>query len=112
MMSVPLPSLILALGAALLGAVFVSTDAALGSLSSARVAALLEQDDLAHKSTLERYHRDPWRMRSAYVVGRVLCAAVTAVLLTEVIETFVVGRIGTVLAIVGTVAIYAPFSDL
>ncbi|NUP11014.1 MAG: HlyC/CorC family transporter [Polyangiaceae bacterium] len=87
-------------------------DSALGSLSSARVAALLEQEDLPHKSTLERYHRSPWTMRSTYVVGRVLCAAVTAVMLAHVVERFIAGHVGTIVAIVATVAIYAPFSDL
>lgn len=111
-MSVPLPSLLLAFGSALLGAVFVSADAALGSLTSSRVAALLEQEELRHKSTLERFSKAPATMHSTYVVGRVLCAAVTAIMLDHVIESFVSGRLGTVLAIVATVALYAPISDI
>ncbi|MBK8936082.1 MAG: DUF21 domain-containing protein [Polyangiaceae bacterium] len=111
-MSVPLPSLLLAIGSAVLGSAFVATDAALGSLSSARIAALLEQDELPYKHALVRFQREPWGMRSTYLVGRVLCAAVTAVLLTEVVEGIVGGWLGTLLAIVGTVAIYAPISDL
>lgn len=111
-MSVPLPNLVLAIASAVLGSVFVGTDAALGSLSSARIAALLEQEGLPYKSSLRRFQRDPWGMRSTYLVGRVLCTAVTAVLLTEVVEAFVGGRVGTLVAIVGTVALYAPISDL
>ncbi len=111
-MSVPLPSLLLAIGSALLGSVFVSADAALGSLSGPRVAALLEQEDLAHKATLERYHKNPWRMRATYVVGRTLCAAVSAVMFLDVVEAFIPGVLGLLVAVVATVAIYAPCSDL
>src|SRR5687768_6203725 len=80
-MPVPLPSLLVAFGSASLGALFVSADAALSGLSSARIAALLEQDDRPFKSALGRYQSAPWKLRSTYIIGRSICAAVTAVML-------------------------------
>lgn len=111
-LSLVLPSLLIALGSATLGAIFVSTDAALTSMSSARIAALLEQEELPNKSTLQRYSTAPWRMRSAYTVGRSLCAATSAILLADVIQPFIPGVVGTLLAILATVILYAPISDL
>lgn len=111
-LSLVLPSLLIALGSATLGAIFVSTDAALTSMSSARIAALLEQEELPNKSTLQRYSTAPWRMRSAYTVGRSLCAATSAILLADVIQPFIPGVLGTLLAILATVILYAPISDL
>ncbi len=111
-MEVPLPSLLLALAAAVLGALFVAADSALGSLSTARIAALLEQSDLPHGSALVRYQKRPMTLHSTYVVGRVICAALTAILLAEVVEPVLPGRYGTLLALFAAVTIYAPISSL
>jgi putative hemolysin len=111
-MSGPLPSLLIALSAAVLGALFVAADAALANLTSARMAALLEQEGLPHRSALERYQRHGAQVHAAYVVGRVLSAAVTAVLLAEVVEGWVPGRLGTALAILAALLLYAPISSL
>jgi CBS domain containing-hemolysin-like protein len=91
---------------------FLSADAALGSLSSARISALLEQEDLPHKATLQRYQTAPWGMQATYVVGRVLFAAVTAVLAVQIVSLWLAGVAGTVLGVVLAVAIYAPISDV
>ena len=91
---------------------FLSAEAALGSLSSARISALLEQEDLPHKSTLERYQRAPWGMQATYVVGRVLFAAVTAVLAVQIVSLWLGGVPGTVLGVVVAVALYPPISDV
>jgi putative hemolysin len=111
-MNVPLPALLIALSAAVLGALFVAADAALAHLTPARRAALLEQDGLPHKIALERYHAQEIRMHAAYTVGRVLCAAVTAVLLGEVVETWVPPPAGTALAVFATLTLFAPISSV
>ncbi len=110
-MSVPLPGLAVAIVAAFVGALFVSADAALSGLSSARMAALLEQDGRPFKSALERYQRSPWRMRSTYIVGRTVCAATTAVMLAEVMAALVPGRLGLVAAVLMSGVLFG-FSDL
>jgi len=111
-MTGPLPSLLLAAGAAVLGALFVSADAALGSLTSARISALLEQDDLAHRSVLLRYREAPLRMQATYVVGRVLCAASTAVVLVDLLRGYVAGVPGTALGVLAAVVVFALLSDV
>jgi putative hemolysin len=111
-MSVPVSSLSFALAAALGGAVFASADAALSSLSTARVAALLEQPDLLHKAALERYRQAPWRLRSTYVVGRVSCAAIAAILLHDAADLILPPTTATVLAVFATLAVMAPLTEL
>lgn len=111
-MPVPLPSLLAVVASAVLGAAFVSTDAALGSLSSARVSALLEQQDLAHRPTLERYQRDATSIHSTYTVGRVVCAASAAVVMADIVAPLVPGLLGVFVALVATVAIVAPVTDI
>lgn len=111
-MNVPLPALLIALSAAVLGALFVAADAALAHLTPARKAALLEQEGLPHKAALERYQAHSFRMHASYTVGRVLCAAITAVLLVEVVETWVPGMAGTALAVFTTLTLFAPISSI
>lgn len=108
----PLPSLLIAFSAAVLGALFVAADAALADLSSARIAALLEQTDRPHRAALSRYRDHASGMHATYTAGRVLCAAVTAVLLAEVIEDYHASWTGTLLAVTATLLIYAPASSI
>jgi CBS domain containing-hemolysin-like protein len=110
-MNVPLPALLIALSAAVLGALFVAADAALAHLTPARKAALLEQEGLPHKAALERYQTHAFRLHASYTVGRVLCAAITAVLLAKVVETWVPGMAGTALAVFATLTLFAPISS-
>jgi magnesium and cobalt transporter len=51
-------------------------------------------------------------MRSTYVVGRVTCSGLTAVLLAEVLSASMSRTAGTALAVVGTVLFIAPLSDI
>lgn len=106
----PLLGLLIAFSAAVLGALFVAADAALADLSSARIAALLEQTDRPHREALERYRDKGGWMHATYTAGRVLCAAITAVLLAEFIEDYHPSWTGTLLAVTATLVIYAPAS--
>ena len=98
--------------AALVSAAFSATDTALATLSEARRRALLDQFGVKHLAALKRYHDNIPRLRSTYVVGRVVCAALTAVMLAEIVNDLLPGRLDTVVAVVLTVAIVAPLSDL
>ncbi len=106
-MPVPLPSLIIALASASLGALFVSADAALSGLSSARMAALLEQDGRPFKPALERYQSAPWKLRSTYITGRSICAAVTVVMMANVAAEVLPGILGTGLAILAAITLHS-----
>lgn len=98
--------------AALLSAAFSATDTALATLTEARRRALLDQSGVAHLAALRRYHDNIPRMRSTYVVGRVICAALTAVMLAEIVNDVLPGRLDTLVAVLLTVAVVAPLSDL
>ncbi len=95
-----------------MGAAFVSTDAALGCLSSARLSALLEQPELQHRPALERFRDRPAGMRATYTVGRVVCAALTAVVMADVVAPLVPGLLGVLVAVIATVSFFAPMTDV
>lgn len=105
--------------AALVSAAFSATDTALASLSEARRRALLDQTEGKHHAALRRYQDNIPRMRSTYVVGRVVCAGLTAVMLAEIVndrlpgklDSFLGGRLDTLLAVLLTVLVVAPLSD-
>jgi putative hemolysin len=84
---VPLPSLIGALAAAFVGALFAWGDTALTSLKATRIAALLDQSEGATKDALERIHRQGEKLHSRYLLGRVAGNAATAVFLYQAFVT-------------------------
>lgn len=110
-MAVPLPKIAVAVAAALLGAVFSSADAALSALSPARTKALLDQEDTPNRPALERYAEQHGRMRSTYVVGRVACASLVAILIDDLLDGALPGWPGVGLAMLLTIATLAPLSD-
>jgi CBS domain containing-hemolysin-like protein len=78
---------VVAVASALIGAAFAAADTAVTSLSSARLGALIEQSSGARREALERIRRHHVKVRSAYVLGRIICSAVTAVMFVEVFES-------------------------
>jgi putative hemolysin len=104
-MDEPLPSLLAAAGSTLIGALFAAADTALTSLSSARLGALIEQEQHGgHRAALERIRRSEAAIRSRYLVGRVLCSAVTAVFFYEAVPIFLVGVSSAVAQLVAVCA--------
>jgi putative hemolysin len=85
---VPLASLLAALIAAVVGSLFAGADTALTSLTATRLGALLEQSQGWTKRALERIRRDDAKIRSRYLLGRVLCSALTAVFLVDFLRPF------------------------
>src|SRR5690606_25844806 len=69
-------SIVAAILATALGATFAAADSAIGALPATRIAALLEQDDVPHRATLERIRDRGDAMRATYLVGRLLASAV------------------------------------
>ena len=80
----PLGPIVGALLSVLIGALFAGADTALTSLSSTRLAALIDQSQGSHRRAYERIHRDETSMRARYLTGRILCNATTAVCLVVV----------------------------
>ena len=111
-MSVPLPLLLVALIAALTGAVFSGTDSALVRISVPRRHALLEQAETRHKAALARYAQHAYRMRATYLVGRIASVCVTAMIVADIAGRLVAGPSLGLLAILLTVLSVAPLWEL
>jgi len=79
---VPLGPLAGAAVAAILGSLFAAADTAVHALSTARLAALIEEASGKTKSSLERLESDGVALRSRYLLGRIVTAAIVAVVLT------------------------------
>jgi len=91
-----------------LGALFAAADSAIGSLPSTRLAALLEQDDVEHRAGLERIRDDVHELRSAYLAGRIVAAAIVTVVLAAPIGSRVAGAPGVALIVVASTILLAP----
>jgi CBS domain containing-hemolysin-like protein len=85
---VPLASLLAALFSAIVGSLFAGADTALTSLSATRLGALIEQATGRNKRALERIQQYDAKIRSRYLLGRVLCSALTAVFFVDVLRPF------------------------
>ncbi len=86
--SVPLSSLVTALLAVLSGAIFAAADTALTSISSHRLGALIEQSEGRTKATYERIRRDNTRLRTSYLLGRILGVTVGVLAIQEAVGVY------------------------
>jgi putative hemolysin len=77
----PLWPLVGAAVAAILGSLCAAADTAVHALSSARLAALIEESEGTTKSALERVQKNSVALRSRYLLGRIFAAAIVAVVL-------------------------------
>lgn len=97
---IDVPWLIAGLCAAVAGSLYAAADTATGSLSHARLGALIEQATDATKATLERIRREDDKLRSRYLLGRVVATALTAgSLVIAVSPSFADGHTGVYLAL-------------
>ena len=80
----PLGPIVGALISVLIGSLFAGADTALTSLTSTRLAALIDQSTGSSQRAYGRIQRDETRMRARYLIGRILCNATTAVCLVVV----------------------------
>lgn len=80
-MDEPLPSFLAAAGFTLVGALLAAADTALTSLSPTRLSALIDQDHEGRRAAFLRIQRDDAKIRSRYLLGRVLCTAFVALFL-------------------------------
>ncbi len=83
---VPITPLLVAVLAALIGALFAAADTAVTSLSSARLGALIEQAAGSKRAALERIRRSHVLVRSTYVLGRIVGTAVVAAMFIQAFE--------------------------
>jgi CBS domain containing-hemolysin-like protein len=101
-------SIVAAILAAALGAVFAAADSAIGALPATRIAALLEQDEVEHRPTLERIRERGEAMQATYLAGRLIASAVVTVVLAPPILSRVSGPAGIALIVLGSAILLAP----
>jgi CBS domain containing-hemolysin-like protein len=65
---------------AVIGACFAAADTAVTSLSAMRLGALIEQATGPRRAALERIRRQHVKVRSSYVLGRIVATSITAAL--------------------------------
>jgi CBS domain containing-hemolysin-like protein len=68
-----------AIVSAFVGALFAGADTALMSLTATRLGALIEQAEGANKEAFERIRRDDAKIRSRYLLGRILSSTLCAI---------------------------------
>jgi CBS domain containing-hemolysin-like protein len=97
--------------AALLGAVFAAGRSTLGSVPLGRVSALLNEAKGTQREALDRYMRDPARTQSRWLVGRVCCTALTAVLIAGAVGQLSFPR-AVGISVLGTMMTYGVLAEI
>jgi CBS domain containing-hemolysin-like protein len=100
-----------ALAASLVGSVFAGGRGLLASMPMTRVSALRDDSMGRSKAALERYLEHAPRIQSRWLVGRVLCTALTAALISDAIRALP-SRWTVVIAVCGTLATYGLLAEL
>jgi putative hemolysin len=101
-----------ALGAAavtVLGSFFAAADAALREIPEARLQALAQA---LGGGSFRRYVRDPPRILSRWLVGRVVALSVASVLLNDAARSAGLVRWALPVAVLGAVATYGTFTEV
>lgn len=78
---VPLTLLAVALVSAVVGALFAAADTALTALSGPRLSALIDQAEGPDKKAYERIRTADVKLRSRYLLGRIVSSTATAILM-------------------------------
>ena len=81
---VPLTLLAVALASTFLGSLFAGADTALTSLSATRIGALIEQSEGADRAAFERIRREDTKLRSRYLLGRIMSSAISGIVMVLV----------------------------
>src|SRR5688572_22646660 len=101
-----------ALACAAVGSIFAAMDAALRSLSPARLSALREQSTGISKAALDRYAERPSSQHSRWLVGRVIFMALASVLIAEAVAPYVPSWSVALLGALGAVATYGALAEI
>lgn len=108
---VPWIPLAAAFGAAGIGSLYAASDIAVTSLSSTRLGALLEQATGADRAAFERIRRDNTKLRSRYLLGRVVSTALSAMFLVLAFAP-AFPELGPWLAVLGSVLLTGIFFEI
>lgn len=109
---VPWWSAIGGVGSTVLGSFFAGADTAITSLSSSRLAALLDEETKRpRRAAYERIRDHEAVLRSRYLLGRIACTCLTAVFFYQVFEP-IVPSAGAYLAFAATVVLNATAFEI
>ncbi len=100
-----------ALVSSVLGAVFAAGTSVLGGMPLTRVKAWRQEAEARSGAALGRYLEDPTRVLSRWLVGRIVCTALTAVLIGDAVRNL--SALWAVpIAILGTLATYGLLTEV
>ncbi|MCU0694497.1 MAG: CNNM domain-containing protein, partial [Polyangiaceae bacterium] len=100
-----------AIGAAVLGAVFAAATSSVGSMPVTRITVLRDEATGAKREALSRYLQNPTRVLSRWLVGRIGCTALTAVLIGNAVR-HLAPHWAVPVAVLGTLATYGLLTEI
>ena len=92
-----------------IGSLFAAGDAALSEIPEGRRLAL-SAPSRGTGAAFRRFTRDPLRVHSRWLVGRVVALSIAAVLFNDAARSLHFDRLALALAVIGTVLTYSPRS--
>jgi CBS domain containing-hemolysin-like protein len=101
----------IALAAATLGSVFAAATTTLGGLPITRVSVMADESVGDSRQALLRYLADPTKILSRWLVGRVVCTALTAVLIGDTVHRLAASW-AVPFAVLGTLASYGLLAEI
>jgi CBS domain containing-hemolysin-like protein len=93
------------------GSLFAAGDAALSEIPEGRVQAL-SADATGPGAAFRRFVRDPLRVLSRWLVGRVVALSAATVLLNDAARAAGLDRLGLPVAVLGSVITYGTFTEI
>jgi CBS domain containing-hemolysin-like protein len=93
------------------GSLFAASDAALAEIPEGRMQAL-SADATGSGAVFQRFTRDPLRVLSRWLVGRVVALSVASVLLSDAAHQTPLDRFALPIAVLGAVLTYGTFTEI
>jgi CBS domain containing-hemolysin-like protein len=100
-----------AAAAAVLGALFASGTSTLAETPLTRIAVYRDEVEGAKKKALTRYLRNPTRVLSRWLVGRIACTALAAVLIGRAVQPLAL-EWAALIAVLGTLGSYGLLTEV
>jgi CBS domain containing-hemolysin-like protein len=94
------------------GSLFVAGDAALTEIPEARLQALSAADSGPGADGFRRFLRDPTRVLSRWLVGRIVAISVATMLLDDVARRAGIAAFAFPVAVLGSVLTYGTFAEI
>jgi CBS domain containing-hemolysin-like protein len=103
--------LVVAAVATAIGSLFAASDAAISEMPEGRIQAL-SADVSAAGAAFRRFARDPMRVLSRWLVGRIVALSIGTVLLNDAARNAGLERWALVVAVIGSVLTYGTLTEI